>query len=278
MRQAILITGATSGIGRAAALRFAQLGHRVFATGRNEAALATLAAQGGEHLETVRLDVTDAASIGAAVARVDDLTAGAGIDVLVNNAGYGQFGPLLDVTDRQLRAVFDTNVFGLMAVTRAFSGAMVKRRAGRILNVSSGGGRVSFPFAGAYTATKFAVEAMSDALRMELAPFGVHVVLVEPGPIKTGFSEVGVASLPSAADGGSPYTQIYARAREAQAKSDAMSWSPATVVRAIERAAFARKPAARYTAPRLLEPLLWLSQLVPTGLQDFVMRKALGLA
>src|SRR6185295_6254639 len=149
----ILITGATGGIGRATALALAQRGCRVFATGRNEQLLAEVAKESGGKLETVTLDVNKLESIRAAADQVHAKTGGRGIDVLINNAGYGQFGPILEVTDEQLRAQFATNVFGLMAVTRAFAPKMIERRAGRIVNISSGGGKMSFPFAGAYTAT-----------------------------------------------------------------------------------------------------------------------------
>ena len=273
----ILITGATAGIGRAAALHLAESRFRVFATGRNEAQLAALEREGAGRIEALRLDVADPASIAAAAAVVRERTGGRGIDVLVNNAGYGQMGPLLDVTDGQLRAQFETNVFGLMAVTRAFLPGMVERRRGRIINISSGGGRMSFPLAGAYTATKFALEAMSDALRMELAPFGLQVVVIEPGPIKTHFSGTAVGSLPGDAHGGSPYAPIYARADAARDASDAISWPPEAVARAIARAVRARRPRARYTVPGILGPILWLSHFLPTAWQDRGMRLAIGL-
>ncbi|MEW6777201.1 MAG: SDR family oxidoreductase [Bdellovibrionota bacterium] len=273
----ILITGATAGIGRSTALSLAGRGCRVFATGRNEKQLAELAKESGGKIETVRLDVNDLGSIKAAADQVHTKTQGHGVDVLINNAGYGQFGPLLEVTDEQLRAQFETNVFGLMAVTRAFAGKMVERRSGRIVNISSGGGKMSFPFAGAYTATKFAVEAMSDSLRMELGPLGVKVVLIEPGPIKTNFSGTAVDSIGSKDRPGSPYAKIYAKADAMQAQSDSMSFSPQTVVRAIEKAVFKPCPAARYTAPSFMKPMMWMSNFIPTGMMDFVMRRGIGL-
>jgi short-subunit dehydrogenase len=273
----ILITGATAGIGRASALSLAERGCRVFASGRNEALLGELSKESGDQIETVRLDVDDPSSIAAAADRVHSATEGRGIDVLVNNAGYGQFGPMLEVTDEQLRAQFETNVFGLMAVTRAFAGAMVERRSGRIVNISSGGGKMSFPFAGAYTASKFALEAMSDSLRMELGPLGVKVVLIEPGPIKTNFSGTAVNSIGAKDRPDSPYAKIYARADAMEAQSDALSFSTRTVVRAIEKAIFKPSPAARYTAPGFMKPMIWMNNFVPTGMMDFVLRRGIGL-
>src|SRR5687768_1474346 len=147
----ILITGATSGIGRDAALYLARRGYRVFATGRREDVLAQLRRDAdGLPLETIVLDVTDATSIAAAKRTVDTKTNGRGIDVLVNNAGYGTAAPTEMLTDEDLRAMFETNVFGLMAVTRAFLPQMRDRGEGRIINVSSIGGRFTFPFFGGY--------------------------------------------------------------------------------------------------------------------------------
>ena len=186
----ILITGATAGIGRAAALHLARKGHHVIATGRRQGALDSLRSDAETErlaLDTLRLDVTDEDSIRDAVAAIDALTDGHGVDVLVNNAGYGLAAPLAEVSNRDLRHQFDTNVFGLMATTQAFLPKMVKRGSGRIINVSSIGGRITFPMMGAYHASKYAVEALSDAMRMELAPCGIHVSVIEPGPIKTEF-------------------------------------------------------------------------------------------
>src|SRR5207237_1896442 len=151
------------------ALHFARRGFHVIATGRKAAALETLRAEAkGFRLDTAVLDVNDRVAVAAAVATVDGLTDGHGVDVLVNNAGFAARGAMGDMPDEDLRALFDTNVFGLMAVTRAFLPRMVARRAGRIINVSSSGGRISLPMVGGYHAAKFAVEAISDALRWEL--------------------------------------------------------------------------------------------------------------
>src|SRR5271170_4155342 len=159
-RKTVLITGATTGIGKHAAIALARKGHRVFATGRNATALERLVADAATpNLETLRLDVTDTGSIAEAAREVGRRTDGEGVFALVNNAGYGLAGPLEEISDANLRAQFDTNVFGLMAVTRAFLPRMRERGAGRIVNVSSSGGRVSIPFFGAYHASKFAVEA-----------------------------------------------------------------------------------------------------------------------
>jgi NAD(P)-dependent dehydrogenase (short-subunit alcohol dehydrogenase family) len=193
--QSILITGATSGIGRDAALRLARAGHLVLAGGRRADALATLAREGGGRLEPVVLDVTDPASVAAARELVDRRTGGRGLDVLVNNAGFALPGPLEALAEEDLRMLFDTNVFGLLAMTRAFLPGMRERGQGRVVNVGSIMGRVAMPLLGAYNASKHAVAALTDALRMELAPFGISVVLVEPGAIRTGFAARALAGL-----------------------------------------------------------------------------------
>lgn len=277
-KQIILVTGATTGIGRHAALHLAKQGHRVIATGRNAAALQELAREAaGTGLATLRLDVTSAASIEDARRAVDEMTGGYGVDVLVNNAGYGAAAPLLESPDEEVRGQFETNVFGLLAVTRAFAPRMMDRRSGRIINVSSVGGRVTFPLFGAYNATKYAVESMSDALRNELRPFGIQVSIVEPGPIKTEFSNRSVADVARYQDAASRYASVFARADALKKQADGMSVSPAVVVRAIEKAATARRPAARYVAPFSSFVGLVVMKLLPTSLLDTIMAMSVGL-
>jgi NAD(P)-dependent dehydrogenase (short-subunit alcohol dehydrogenase family) len=275
----VLITGATGGIGRAAAVHFAAQGARVFATGRKLDLLAELEKEVGDpaRMQGLALDVNDAASIAAAVATVDELTEGAGVDVLVNNAGYGLVGPLLDISDERLRAQFDTNVFGLMAVTRAFVPAMVKKRRGRIVNVGSIAGRITMPFMGAYNASKFAVEALSDALRMELHPFGIDVSIIEPGPIATGFSSTSMGTVGELDASGSFYAPVLADADKIHQGADRFNSPVEIVVRAIHEAAFDEAPRARYVVPGSLVPVIWAAKATPTRLLDALMRRVLGL-
>ena len=269
-----LITGATAGIGRTTALHLAKQGHVVFATGRNVALLDALATEAaGTKLTTLTLDVTDAESIAAAARQVDVATNGVGLDVLVNNAGYGQLGPIEAMTTELLQKQFDTNVFGLVAVTRAFLPKMRQRGRGRVINVSSVGGRLSMPFMGAYTATKFAVEGLTDALRVELQPFGVDVVIVQPGYIRTNFAETSMDALKNALKG-TPWAALGASAASVLGRFEATASDPIVVAQAIERAATTRWPRARYVAPwwaSVSFALTWL----PTAFQDFVIRKAL---
>jgi short-subunit dehydrogenase len=273
----VLITGATAGIGRTTALLLARTGYRVIATGRREAALAEVVAESGGVIIPVRLDVDDAASIAAAAIAVDEITNGAGLDVLVNNAGYATVGALSELSDAALRAQFETNVFGLMAVTRAFLPAMLARGSGRVLNVSSVSGRVPAPMLGAYHGSKYALEAMSDALRMELAPLGIHVVLIEPGTINTEFANRTRHELAHARPASSHFDPIYARVDSIEATFARMATGPEHVARAIARAIRARRPSARYVAPRRFHALILLAKLLPTCLYDRLMMRTFGL-
>jgi len=271
----ILVTGATAGIGKAAALHLKKKGHRVIGAGRNEKALAELRSLG---VDALALDVTSQASIDAAKNEVDRITNGYGLDVLVNNAGYGLPGPLEMLTDADVRAQFDTNVFGLLAVTRAFLPAMRDRRSGRIINVSSVGGRMTFPLGGAYHATKYAVEAMSDALRMELRGFGVKVSVIEPGYIKSDFTATTMNLLGKyAADKSSPYAPVLARVVEASDGAERFAVGPESVCRAIENASVSRFPRARYVAPfyNAMGPVLMA--LIPTFVTDWFFGLVTGL-
>jgi NAD(P)-dependent dehydrogenase (short-subunit alcohol dehydrogenase family) len=274
----VLITGATSGIGRHAAHHLAARGHRVFAAGRNPIALAELARTGGSTLTPISLDVTDAASIEATRAAIEAATDGHGVDVLVNNAGYGGFAPLEQVSDEELRQQYDTNVFGLMAVTRAFLPAMRRRGEGRIVNISSIGGLVTGPLFGAYNSSKYAVEALSDALRLELGPFGIRVSLIEPGPVRTGFTSDALERSRRSADPSSPYAAVIARFEQIARRTDRIAPGPDITSRAIARAITARRPRARYlAAPLWARTTLCATSLMPTALLDRVMRRLVGL-
>jgi short-subunit dehydrogenase len=275
--QTILITGATSGIGRFTALHLAERGHRVIATGRNEAALAELRANARGGLETLPLDVTDTASIANAKSAVDAMTNGAGLDVLVNNAGYGMLGPTEMITDADMRAQYETNVFGLMAMTRAFLPQMRARGAGRIVNVSSLGGRYTLPLFGVYNSTKYAVESLSDALRVELAPFGVHVSLIEPGVIATNFTDRSMDGIQKYSRADSPYAPVFERAEDMRKMSDRTAVGPLCVARAIENAATSRRPHARYVAPLRAQIMVGFLRSIPTRWADFIMGQVMGL-
>ncbi|EMA68727.1 short-chain dehydrogenase/reductase SDR [Halorubrum aidingense JCM 13560] len=183
VQKTVLITGCSSGIGRAAAHAFNDEGWTVYATARNPADIETLGEAG---CELATLDVTDQGDVDRVVDRILD-EEGA-IDALINNAGYGQFGPVEDVPTAKVHEQFDVNVYGPHRLIKAVLPGMRRERDGTIVNVSSVAGRVAFPGGGVYSGSKFAIEAMSDALRNEVAEHGVDVVVVEPGPVKTNFA------------------------------------------------------------------------------------------
>ena len=272
MSKIILITGATAGIGRFTALHLAKLGHHVIATGRKVDELAKLKAEATTlKLDTVALDVTSLTSIAAAVVATDALTNGKGPDVLVNNAGFGILGPTSEISDAEMRRQFETNVFGLMNVTRAFLPKMMQRRSGRIINVSSVGGRITLPYFGVYNATKYGVEALSDALRYELRPFDIDVALIEPGIIRTNFEATAVEGLKQFAS--TPYGVAVAKYEEISKFANKFASDPIVIAKAITRAVKARRASARYVAPRSQNMIFLASTFLPRIVWDWAMRK-----
>ena len=251
----------------------------MIATGRSEDALAELKREAGAaRLDVFRLDVTDPASIAHALVAVERLTAGRGIDALVNNAGFGTAVPVAEISDADLRAQFDTNVFGLVAMVRAFVPQMRARGRGRIVNVSSIGGRMTLPFFGAYNGTKYAVESLSDAMRCELRPFGIEVSIVEPGGIRTNFAKTTVQTATGYHSPDSPYAAAHAKYMALAKRSDDFAAHPIVIARAIERAITARRPRARYVAPFFGgRVLLALIRATPTRMLDWLFAQVLGL-
>lgn len=239
----ILITGCSTGIGRAAALDLHKRGHTVIATARRLDSIADLAEAG---LGVRALDVTDEESMSAAVGSV--VSDYGHVGSLVNNAGYGLYGAIEDTDLAGVRKMFDTNVFGLVRLSQLVLPSMRARGAGRIVNLSSMAGRVTFPVGGFYHATKYAVESLSDALRYETAAFGVQVSLIEPGPIRSRFEDTIMSSL-AEQPADSVYRGLVERAADFNRRAYAnplMCPSPKAVVRAIRHAIEAERPRPRY--------------------------------
>jgi NAD(P)-dependent dehydrogenase (short-subunit alcohol dehydrogenase family) len=272
-KQVILITGCSSGIGRETAVEAARRGHRVFASARRREDVADLAAEG---IETVALDVTDAASIGEAVRST--LGIAGRIDAVVNNAGYPQYGAIEDVSLEEWRAQFEVNVFGTIAVTRAVLPGMRAARRGTIVNVSSLAGKVTIPFAGPYCASKHALEAISDALRVEVAPWKIRVVVVEPGPIATHFSDRARQATARILAVPGPYSRFYENAERASEKEfQRGSRRPAVVARVIVRAIESKRPKTRYRVAPLARILVPLKGLTSDRFLDRRMKRMLRL-
>ncbi len=240
----ILVTGCSSGIGASTAQLLLEHGHVVYATARRPETLAALAAAGAR---TLALDVTGEESMQAAVAEVEREHGRVG--TLINNAGYGVYGTVEEADLDAVRTMFETNVFGLARLTQLVLPGMRRERAGRIINISSMGGRIAFPVGGYYHATKFAVEGLSDALRNEVRQFGIDVVVVEPGPIRTSFEATINESAATNARDDSPYAALLAAVRRSNAQAYAsrfVSLGPKRVARAVAKAVAAPRPRTRY--------------------------------
>ncbi|MDT3395895.1 SDR family NAD(P)-dependent oxidoreductase [Streptomyces sp. B1866] len=287
----VLITGCSSGIGRATALRLHGAGRAVYATARRPETLRDLAAAG---IRTLQLDVTDEDSMATAVAKVEAEHGAVG--ALVNSAGYALSGAVESASPEAVRAQFETNVFGLVRLTQLVLPAMRARGAGTVVNVSSIFGRYAVPGGGFYHATKHAVEALSDALRLEAAPFGVRVVLVEPGPVRT--TEFGAKFAGQLGDGGSggtdrtgaqggddgPYgafhrqladyfDAIYTGGRRTLAGTFAIQADDVAAV--VAKALRAPRPRSRYTVGFLARSTIAFRRLAPDVIFDnlFVRRQ-----
>src|SRR3954466_3573206 len=245
--QTVLITGCSSGIGRATAERLAARGFTVYATARRVESIADLEARG---CRVLALDVTDEDSMQAAVRTVVEEHGAVG--ALVNNAGYSQSGAIEEVPLDEVRRQFETNVFGLVRMCQLVLPGMRAQGHGRIVNVSSMGANFTFPGGGFYHATKYAVEAISDALRFEVKHFGIDVVIVQPGIIRTGFADAATDAIHSATAATGPYAAFNAAvARPPQSAYHAgplarLGGEPETVARTIERAIASRSPKVRY--------------------------------
>ena len=260
----VLITGASSGIGFEAAQALAQQGFEVYAAARRVALMEPLKAFG---VVPVALDLTDEASLQACAATVGP------VDILVNNAGYGSMGAIENVPLEEARRQLEVNLFGLSRLCQLFLPGMREKGSGRIINVSSIAGRVVMYFGGWYNVSKYAVEALSDALRIELKPLGVDVVLIEPGGIRTAWGTIAAEHLRSSSAG-------TAYAVPAEREADAMDWAysrpflskPQVVVRAILRACHARRPRTRYHPGAGARFLPFLHSVLPTRWWDALVR------
>jgi NAD(P)-dependent dehydrogenase (short-subunit alcohol dehydrogenase family) len=268
--KAVLITGCSSGIGHATALELSSRGWTVYATARRPESIADLEAAG---CKTLALDVTGEVSMAAAVGAVEEAEGAVG--VLINNAGYSQSGAVESVPLDQVRRQFETNVFGLIRMCQLVLPKMRERRWGKIVNIGSMGGKLTFPGGGLYHATKYAVEAISDALRFELRGFGVDVILVEPGLIVTGFGDAATATVPGGADG--PYRHF----NEAVGKltTDAykgpmakLGGPPEKVAKTIAGALDSKRPRGRYPVTASARLMIAQRKVTPDRAWDLMMR------
>ena len=277
--KSVLITGATDGLGKALALLLAQRGYRVFAAGRSPEKLAQLDALAREKkllLESIALDVCSDDSVQHAIS---DIFAKAGaIDVLVNNAGVNYTAAVEDLSMEDWHAQFETNLFGVLRVTRAVLPQMRERRSGRILMMSSLSGLVTPPTQGAYSSSKHALEGLSNALRMELYPFGIDVVLIEPGYIVTGIQKAAAALSKAYVQKAGPYAPLYARffasVNETRAKSRT---TPEDCAQVMLHAIETPRPKPRYGVTSLSPFVKWSKRLLTDSAMDAVFRRRYGI-
>ncbi|WP_245643276.1 oxidoreductase [Sanguibacter suarezii] len=264
-----LVTGASSGIGAETALALRDAGYTVYAVARRTERMADLTSRG---IRTFAMDLTDDATITAGVERV--LSEAGRIDLLVNNAGYGSFGAVEDVPLAEARRQFEVNVFGLARLVQLVTPGMRERHQGRIINISSIGGKIYEPLGAWYHATKFAVEGLSDCLRVELAEFGVRVVIVEPGPILTEWNALARESMLASSAGTAYEGQARSVARTLTAADDPRTGTrPGVVAQVIRRAATARRPRARYAAGKGAATILAARKILPDRAFDLVVAR-----
>ena len=269
----VLITGCSTGIGRATAEHLAGRGWTVYATARRPQTLTDLEAAG---CRTLALDVTDEASMVAAVERVESDCGAVG--VLVNNAGYSQSGPVEEVPIDDVRRQFETNVFGLVRMTQLVLPAMRRQGWGKIVNISSMGANFTFPGGGFYHATKHAVDALTDALRFEVKGFGIDVIIIQPGLIMTSFGDAAVGSMESATPPDGPYAEFNAKLAAAtkgiyeEGPAAKLGGGPETVAKAIEKAITARRPKPRYLVTPSAHLLINQKRLMPDRVWDRFLR------
>jgi len=271
VNKVVLITGCSTGIGRATAERLASRGWRVYATARDVQKISSLAESGCELLP---LDITDEVSMRAAVGEVERREGAVG--VLVNNAGYSQSGAVEEVPMEKVRRQFETNVFGLARMCQLVLPGMRRQGWGRIVNISSMGGRLAFPGGGYYHASKYAVEALSDALRFEVAGFGVGVVVVEPGLIRTRFADAATGSMDGDGATDGPYAGFseavarVVRDNYEQGPFLKLGGGPETVAGTIERAITVARPRTRYAVTPSAHLFILLRRLLPDRAWDAV--------
>jgi NAD(P)-dependent dehydrogenase (short-subunit alcohol dehydrogenase family) len=270
--KAVLITGCSSGIGHETARHLVANGWTVYATARRPETLSDLADAG---CKTLACDVTDEASMRACVDAV--VEAAGAVGVLVNNAGYSQSGAVESVELDSIRRQFETNVFGLIRMSQLALPGMREQGWGRIVNISSMGGRLTFPGGGIYHATKYAVEAICDAMRFEVKGFGVDVVCVEPGLIVTNFGETAAGSLDEGAADDGPYGEFNAKVGAAtegvyKGPMRRLGGGPDAVARTIEKAISARRPRTRYRVTPSAKLAIAQRRLVSDRMWDRAMR------
>jgi len=265
LNRVVLITGASSGIGKACAVRLAAEGDRVYGTSRHPSEET-----GVPNMQMLAMDVNSDESVAAAIDQV--VQAEGTIDVVVNNAGFGIAGAVEDTSIEEAKALFETNFFGMLRVCRAVLPVMRKAHRGTIINTSSLGGRIGLPYQGLYSATKFAVEGMSEALRMEVHQFGIRVIMIEPGDFRTGFTKN--RRYVAAAQQDSIYRESFESTIEVAENDEQSGSSPEQIARLLVRILRSRSPKVRYSVGGISQRgAAILKQILPSRVFEWALMK-----
>ena len=268
-----LVTGGSSGIGEATALKLHELGYTTYAAARRMQRMEHLTKAG---IRPLAMDVTDEESLQSGVKHI--LAEEGRIDVLVNAAGYGSYGALEDVPLAEARDQFEVNVFGAARLTQLVLSHMRDQRSGTIVNITSMGGKIYTPLGGWYHATKFALEALSDCLRMEAAPFGIDVVVIEPGGIRTEWSGIAAEKVRAVSSNGPYAPQGNAVASSLTSEATRRRSSPPELIgKTITKAVAARRPKTRYAVGYGARPIIFLHDVLPDRAFDAFIRRATGV-
>lgn len=263
-KKVVLVTGASSGIGREIALFLAKYNYKVYGVARRADKLQELDKSG---VVTLPMDLTNEVSVQHAIDEI--IKAEGTIDVLVNNAGYGEYGAIEDVAIRDARYQMEVNVFGLARVTQLVLPYMRRQKSGSIVNISSIGGKVANPLGGWYHASKFAVEALSDSLRLEVKPFGINVIVIEPGGIKSEWGGIAFGKMLEASKDSvyAPYAQKMYNFIQAMEQNNKAP-EPIVIAELVKKAIESKKPKARYAGGAMAKPMLLMRRLLSDALLD----------
>ncbi len=265
MKKVALISGASSGIGKATAIALAQNGYTVYAAARRIEKMNDLSKTG---IKLLKMDVTDD---GAMINGISEIINNEGrIDVLINNAGYGQYGAIEEVSMKDARYQMEVNVIGLARLTQLCIPHMRKQQSGKIINITSIGGKISSPLGGWYHASKFAVEALSDNMRMELKPFGIDVIVIEPGGIKTSWGDIAMDNLAKSSSNG-PYKNTAEKMVAMNKKFEPRLPEPSLIANLILKAINTTNPKTRYHAGFMATPILMAKKILSDKLFDKMM-------
>lgn len=270
-KKVALVTGASSGMGHAFAIQLHEAGFLVYGVARRTDRMNDLRARG---IETIAMDITDDESASDGVRQI--LTETGRIDVLVNNAGYGSYGAVEDVPLEEARRQFEVNVFGAARLVQLVLPSMRSHKSGTIINITSMGGKIYTPFGAWYHATKFALESFSDCLRLETKPFGINVVIIEPGAIRTEFNGIAADNLIETSGKGAYADKAAKVAKSARAENTTQSSPPELVARTVVKAATARRPKTRYAVGFGANPLIFTRSILPDRAYDAMILRVSG--